>query len=617
MQLEDWKKELSTRGEVKWPAAPTLEFFWHFKIRGSREEIWAHLSDTSRLNREMGFATRQQVEHDGKMLVNTTMLGFPQQWVEEPWAWLSNFSLVSHRTYFYGIAKTVHSVFDISSDAPAEFHTVTIYFGWEPKNWFGKLFLRATENLVRNKFARAFRKIENHLAQKKSTPVFLQAPPALAPAAAAKISSVKAQLLEQKMNARVIDELMNYVENGDELDLEPIRVLRLAHLTQLPEREILKTCLHATRFGLLKMSWDVICPHCRGSRYSAESLGDIPASAACAVCEIDFNTDDANSIEVFFHVHPSIRKVEALLFCAAEPAKKNHIHLQQPIRPGEILKLKPALPEGIYRVRCIGEEWQLKLDVSRQAAAGEVHLSAPQSEAVMHPEATLCVHHQNTEPRILVIEELGWETSALKPAQILALPEFRDLFAEEHLSSDVKLFLGEQTILFTDIVGSTRFYDELGDAKAFAQVRSHFQEVFQEVHAQQGVIVKTIGDAVMASFPSAREALAAAIQIQQKFHEQRTDTSIRLRISVHSGPVIAVQLNSGLDYFGNTVNLAAKIQSCAGAGEIALSAAVYRLGGDLPGVKNFRIENRKNARDGGNDDVFVMQVHAQIKAASA
>jgi class 3 adenylate cyclase len=175
----------------------------------------------------------------------------------------------------------------------------------------------------------------------------------------------------------------------------------------------------------------------------------------------------------------------------------------------------------------------------------------------------------------LVFEELRRQDLALRPEHLVFFPEFRELFSEEYLKSDVKLHLGDQALLFTDIVGSTLFYERVGDAKAFAQVRGHFQDVFSLIKAHEGQVVKTIGDAVMGVFPSIEQAYLASCEIQKKF-ATGLHPDIRLRISLHHGVVIGVQLENGFDYFGSVINTCAKIQSLAGAQEIALPAEVFQ-----------------------------------------
>jgi class 3 adenylate cyclase len=125
--------------------------------------------------------------------------------------------------------------------------------------------------------------------------------------------------------------------------------------------------------------------------------------------------------------------------------------------------------------------------------------------------------------------------------------------------------------LFTDLVGSTRMYRERGDARAFSDVKRHFALVFAAVAREHGAVVKTIGDAVMAAFLSPVDALASAEAMTLDLHADAS-LGLEMRISMATGSCIAVQLNSGIDYFGQTVNLAAKLQACAGARQIAFEA---------------------------------------------
>jgi class 3 adenylate cyclase len=219
----------------------------------------------------------------------------------------------------------------------------------------------------------------------------------------------------------------------------------------------------------------------------------------------------------------------------------------------------------------------IELEVSDDVSTSQWHIDLTKTKArlALNTSFVATAQIEGERARLLVIEEPQLTDTALRPGRILSATDFRDLFSQEHLKSNVKLHLGEQTILFTDIVGSTNFYKAVGDAKAFSEVRQHFEEVLAEIRNHDGVLVKTIGDAAMAAFARTDYALEAAIQIQNRFQRSRLDTSIRLRISVHVGPVIAVNLDTGVDYFGSTVNLAAKIQSCADAHQIALSSAAY------------------------------------------
>ena len=187
--------------------------------------------------------------------------------------------------------------------------------------------------------------------------------------------------------------------------------------------------------------------------------------------------------------------------------------------------------------------------------------------------------NDGTEAELFSIERATWSDDALRPGMLLSFQEFRDLFSEEYIGEDVKLAVGEQTLLFTDVVGSTAFYAARGDPGAFIEIKRHFNEVFAIVTKNRGAVVKTIGDAVMATFVSPVDAVRASRQIHEAFHPQRTDTPIRLRISLNTGPCIAVRLNANADFFGGTVNVAAKLQALAESYQIAMSEATYRASG--------------------------------------
>jgi class 3 adenylate cyclase len=199
-------------------------------------------------------------------------------------------------------------------------------------------------------------------------------------------------------------------------------------------------------------------------------------------------------------------------------------------------------------------------------------LSAQNIKASNFPTVTL--RNTSKEAKMFILEDNAMDQDTLRPADLFSFQNFRDLFTNESLGGDIKLEIGVQTILFTDLVGSTKFYEQEGDAAAFTEVRKHFQKTYEGVLKHNGAIVKTIGDAVMASFSKTSDALEAAIEMQEYFNGNNPDTRLRLRITLHTGPCLAVNFDNNIDYFGNTVNLTAKIQSIAEAGQIGFTQKV-------------------------------------------
>ncbi len=151
----------------------------------------------------------------------------------------------------------------------------------------------------------------------------------------------------------------------------------------------------------------------------------------------------------------------------------------------------------------------------------------------------------------------------LSGLQCLNNETFHELFGEQVLSSEESLGVETITFLFTDIKGSTQMYSDLGDAKSYEIVREHFKILFQAIADNGGLVIKTIGDAVMGSFLRPVQAVAAAVQVHNEFKKRQWSQIgyLQIKMGIHTGHAIVVNLNDSVDYFGNTVNLAARVQA--------------------------------------------------------
>jgi class 3 adenylate cyclase len=161
--------------------------------------------------------------------------------------------------------------------------------------------------------------------------------------------------------------------------------------------------------------------------------------------------------------------------------------------------------------------------------------------------------------------------------RLLTSQAFRDHFRNETVVPGESFTLRSLTFLFTDLKGSTQLYDRVGDQTAYRLVREHFQILSEIVAAHDGAIVKTIGDAVMATFPTAGSALEASLEMHRRLEEWNLthhSDDLTLKVGIHEGPCIAVDSNDRLDYFGQTVNMAARIQGLAESKEICLSDTI-------------------------------------------
>ena len=206
----------------------------------------------------------------------------------------------------------------------------------------------------------------------------------------------------------------------------------------------------------------------------------------------------------------------------------------------------------------------------------------------------------------------------------LHVPLFREMFETETLSLRESLSISEVCIMFTDIKGSTSLYDRLGDWAAYGLVRDHFDVLFRSVEKYGGVIVKTIGDSVMASFRRPEDGVAAAIDIQEAFNEFNKRENLRneiiVKVGLHAGSTFMVNLNNRLDYFGQVVNMAARIQGTADGGEVIISrdvrrdpGAIERMRGRVKGLAR-RLQTLKGIS--GTHETFRLEFGSEIKPAT-
>lgn len=131
------------------------------------------------------------------------------------------------------------------------------------------------------------------------------------------------------------------------------------------------------------------------------------------------------------------------------------------------------------------------------------------------------------------------------------------------------------TILFTDIEDSTQYWDKYGDVKGRLMVDQHNRLTFPVIRHFRGRIIKTIGDAIMASFKRPQDAVKAAIGIQQALEEMRQQDSsfqLRVRIGVHTGRAIV----EDADVFGDVVNVAARVESQGKGNQILVSGSTAK-----------------------------------------
>jgi class 3 adenylate cyclase len=558
-----------------------FHYRWEYDLESSPEELWPLVADTNRFNRDTGVPAvevEKKPTPNGRRL-RLFVMGLAVEWVEQPFEWIRPYRFGVVRQYTKGPLSEMRVLVELNRRDEGGTHLV--YEVWaQPKNILGAAAIPVQIGLLsRRSFSATLRRYDE-LARSGKLPIPEKSEADFAQGGQARLSALSEKLVSQGADPLIVKKLAELIEQGDDMSLARIRAYALADYWNVSRRAVLEICLWATRVGLLDLQWDLLCPHCRGAAQTSHTLTGIHSAVYCDSCEVDFTVNFQHSVELTFRPNLGVRRVASLSFCVGGPQVTPHIVFQQRLPAGAEREIEIPLEAGRYHLRSSGVPGEQFLIVSDDGSA-EVTLRATaegwsSEEISLSGMPTLRLENATEEERWFVLERAAWSDQAATAAEVTALQVFRDLFSNEALRPGEQISVGTLTVLFTDLRGSTQLYREIGDAPAFGRVMNHFDVLREAIRSEEGALVKTIGDAVMAVFRRPAGALRAILKAQATLAAPPDGLRpLMLKVGIHSGPCIAVTLNDRLDYFGCTVNMAARLEGLSTGGDAVISEAVH------------------------------------------
>jgi class 3 adenylate cyclase len=373
--------------------------------------------------------------------------------------------------------------------------------------------------------------------------------------------------VEDGVRRRVVELLRDQPDEG----VTQVHPLEMAAAWQLDGRQTIEAFLHATRSGLTELEWQIDCPSCRVGVEAVGRLDAIRGRIHCDECHISFDVDFAANVHATFTVHPAVRNVARVVYCATSPYFRPHVQGYASIAHGQTRELGP-LPDGDVLLRARGTSRSLTAE--RRTSGVAVAIDDDAITLVDEPVAdhTLRVTNRGRFAARLQVERAGWRSLRAHGGLICTIPGFTELFGTDAPAAGLPLGIGRLAVLFTDLVGSVDLYNKVGDARAFALVHEHWRDATAAIAARGGAVIKTLGDGVFASFTELGDAVGAAIDIMSAGERLSREHQIpfAIRAGVHEGPCFLVRANDRLDLFGSTVNLAARLAATAGGQQLAL-----------------------------------------------
>jgi class 3 adenylate cyclase len=561
-----------------------FHYRWEYDLKADPEKLWPFVADTNRFNRDTNVPavevepTKRRLRN-ARRRVRLSLLGMPVEWEEQPFEWVRPSRFGVKRTYSKGPVAEMKALAELTPRAEGG-SRFTYDVLVRPKSLLGFIVIPLQIGVLGSRrFRRAFERYDE-LALAETSPVELQQT-SLSPAAGSRVAAIRERLLaDEDADAAAVEFLIEFVQQADDFAVARIKPYELADNWGQSRRVVLETFLRATRLGLLDLRWDLLCPLCRGPQESSASLKEIDPEVHCATCRIDFTVNFDRFVELTFRPNASIRNIDVKDYCIGSPQRTPHVVAQQLLPAKSVRELSMALEPGNYRFRALELVGEQPVRVSYEGNNSSIVTVTERGwsceELLLGPRPFLTLQNETEAEQLLILERLAWGDQAATAAEVTALQIFRDLFSTEALRRGEQISVGTLTVLFTDLRNSTQLYREIGDATAFGRVMNHFDVLKKVIAEEDGALVKTIGDAVMAVFRRPGAALKAMLNAQEMLATPAPGTApLTLKAGLHAGPCIAVTLNDKLDYFGSTVNMAARLESLSTGNDVIISRALY------------------------------------------
>jgi eukaryotic-like serine/threonine-protein kinase len=560
-----------------------VDFEW--ELEASPESLWPYVSNTERLNCAVGvpsveYQTVRDAEKGLRKIGTFRMAGLNISWEEHPFEWIEGQRSGVLREFTQGPFHWFLSVIELQRRPKGGTllkHSVRI----EPRGLVGRcvaaieVSLKGKRNLDRV-YGRIDATLTGKLGKDRLTDPF-EEPKALPPARRRRLEERLDQLIDRGIDPDLAAKLGEFLSSTPAQELARIRPLVLARRLGADSERTIEACLHAANCGLLAVHWDILCPTCRVSADVKDTLNAIESHARCEVCDLDFDVDFGNSLELIFRAHPELRDVDLKTYCIGGPEHLPHVVAQVRIAPGERIDLNLQLGEGVYRLR--GPQLPyfvpIEIDGVRGASRGEVAfaagIDAPAPTLLRTGRQLVTLRNDYGRELLIRLERTVPLKDVLTAASASSMSLFRELFPGEVLRRGQLMNVATVTLVAASLDDPAHLCEVLGDAQAFEVLQAFYRVCQDLMKRHKGAVIKQVDDRILAAFDDCEAALNASIALAEATVKSEKGLEFVPRIGVHRGAALATTLNDQLDYFGNSVNRAFRLLNHASAGEVILS----------------------------------------------
>ncbi len=560
--------------------ADVLTFEHSWDLQSTPAQLWPYVAHTDRVNHAMGLtAVEYTTQSDPVMgvvrMAETTVAGTRLRWREHPYEWIEGKRLSVLREFTQGPFEWFVNVVELLDRATGGC-TVRQTLKVKPRNWLGKTLAKLQlGGKSRKSFGKVYTDIDRFVQSAAAAPTGSANQQAQDPwgsrfqMTAAQRSRLKSRMATLGMAPAALM-LADLIEHGSELEVARLRPYALADRCQLNRNEVMETCLRAAREGLLVLLWDILCPSCRIPSDVVETLAALKGHSHCQACNIEFELDFSRSIEMIFRVHPELRAAETRTYCIGGPAWSRHVVAQVRLAQGERFVCDVELEDGSYAVRGPQLPFSVPFRVGPMGTESRWEVAmgrAPDSSdptVLRSGRQAIWLWNDSSRDLEVRIERMASRHDAVTAAAATSSALFRELFGDQVLAGGQLISVAHISYLLVKLIGTGDLYRTLGDAQAFTQIRQQLSTIEAAVKKEDGAVIKTIGETVVATFPKQLAAFRCADQLCQA----AAGGQLQIGAVVHSGPAVVATLDERLDYFGKLVHESLSLLELCTPGQI-------------------------------------------------
>ncbi|WP_255407705.1 protein kinase domain-containing protein [Rhodopirellula sp. MGV] len=555
------------------------------EMQASPSVVWQYVSNTDRMNHAVELPAVEYSIASGdqgtmRRHCEARVAGLTFSWVEEPFEWIEPNSFSVVRSFSHGPLLSATSTVQLfrRGRGTTLLHRLEVL----PRNRFGRWLTQCRLGRVAMRsFDRVYRRIDSVLGPNGSDTEVMPDSKTIAiedvyesankigRKSARRIDEIVSQLAKVGVDPAVLIELSRLVRRGSVQTVGRIRPVQLARKLGFSNEATIQACIHAAHQGLLQHRWEIHCPSCQVPTSHVNKLHDVTTHGRCQVCGCEFHNDLAHRVELVFRAHPRLRQSETQIYCIGGPWHQPRVVTQLLLKPHSSRELSLSLIEGRYQVGSPQLSSSVDLEIVSQCNIDRTEIVFGDGSdnlttlSLKLPDQSLTLVNRFDRELLIRIERMGKQSELLTAAEVASLSTFRRLFPDEIPATDHATTLSGVAFVVMERCSEGRMVTE---EDGFENTRNFLQIVRDLVSRGKGGCIKTIGETTVSVFHDAADAITVIAKVRKEV--QPID---KLKIAIHVGPAVMMNINGQIEYFGETFEDAIRMVNGGQPGELLLS----------------------------------------------